>query len=83
MQDSIGDEYTLLRLGGTRADTSALEGAMRRLKAPFQVRIVKDAAPRDVYGYDLILLRPDMHIAWRGNTPPSDSEHLAALITGH
>ena len=24
-------------------------------------------AARDVYGYDLILLRPDMHVAWRGN----------------
>lgn len=35
MQDLIGDEYTLLRLGRTQADTSGLEGAMRTLAAPF------------------------------------------------
>jgi 2-polyprenyl-6-methoxyphenol hydroxylase-like FAD-dependent oxidoreductase len=83
MQDLIGDEYTLLRLGRTDANTSELEGAMRKLNAPFQVLTVNDAVARDVYAYDLILLRPDMHVAWRGNTPPADPESLAALITGH
>jgi hypothetical protein len=38
---------------------------------------------RDLYGYDLILLRPDLHIAWRGNHMPADPQRLAAMITGH
>jgi 2-polyprenyl-6-methoxyphenol hydroxylase-like FAD-dependent oxidoreductase len=83
MQDLIGDEYTLLRLGRTQADTSGLEGAMRGLSAPFEVLTVNDAVAREVYGYDLILLRPDMHVAWRGNAPPADPGQLAALVTGH
>jgi hypothetical protein len=29
------------------------------------------------------LLRPDLHIAWRGNDAPTDPGHLAALVTGH
>ena len=38
---------------------------------------------RDVYGVDLILLRPDLHIVWRGNALPRDLEPLAACVTGH
>ena len=83
MQDLISDEYTLLRLGRTQADTSGIENAMRELNAPFEVLTVNDAVAREVYGCDLILLRPDMHVAWRGNAPPADPRQLAALVTGH
>ena len=41
-----------------------------------------DAAARDLYGFDLILLRPDMHVAWRGNRAPPDPASLAARVTG-
>jgi 2-polyprenyl-6-methoxyphenol hydroxylase-like FAD-dependent oxidoreductase len=83
IQDLIGDAYTLLRLGSTALDVSGLERAIRSLGAPFATLTIGDEAARDIYGYDLILLRPDMHVAWRGNAPPADSAHLAALVTGH
>jgi 2-polyprenyl-6-methoxyphenol hydroxylase-like FAD-dependent oxidoreductase len=83
IQDAIGEGFTLLRLGGAAADTSGLEAAMRRRNAPFEARIVNDGPARDVYGFDLILIRPDMHVAWRGNEAPEDPEHLAALVTGN
>jgi hypothetical protein len=83
IQDLIGDAYTLLKLGGTRADTAGLERAMCTRGAPFATLDVGDEAARDLYGYDLILLRPDMHVAWRGQTPPDDPQQLAALVTGH
>ena len=82
-QDLIGDAYTLLRLGGTRADLSGLEGSMRALGAPWQTLTIDSAAARDVYGFDLILLRPDLHVVWRGNTAPPDPARLAALVTGY
>jgi hypothetical protein len=44
---------------------------------------IPDAGPRAVYGYDLLLLRPDLHVAWRGNVPPDDPRALAARVTGH
>jgi hypothetical protein len=37
---------------------------------------------REVYGVDLILLRPDLHVAWRGNQPAVDPVRLARLVTG-
>ena len=38
--------------------------------------------PRDVYGCDLLLLRPELHVVWRGNRLPDDPARLAALATG-
>jgi hypothetical protein len=43
---------------------------------------IDDARARDVYQRDLILLRPDLHIAWRGNKPPRDPQRLAAMVAG-
>jgi hypothetical protein len=85
MQDRIGYDhgYTLLRLGGSAADASGLEDAFKSYGAPFRVLDVGDANARDVYGYDLILLRPDMHIVWRGQRAPEDPRRLAAMATGH
>jgi hypothetical protein len=85
MQDRIGYGYgyALLRLGGTQADSSALRRAFADFGAPLQVLDIPDEAPRDVYGHDLLLLRPDMHVAWRGNEAPQQPQRLAALATGH
>ena len=56
---------------------------MRAIGAPFETLTVADAVAREIYGYDLIFLRPDMHIAWRGNAMPEDPVALAALVTGN
>jgi hypothetical protein len=83
MQDRIGSGYTLLRLGRTRAGTTGLETAFAALGAPLQILCIDDAAPREIYGHDLLLLRPDMHVVWRGNKLPDDPAALAARATGH
>lgn len=84
IQDRIpSGGFTLLRLGHTKADTSAAENALCVHGAPVTVLDVADEAARDIYGFDLILLRPDMHVVWRGNAPHPDTTALAATITGH
>jgi 2-polyprenyl-6-methoxyphenol hydroxylase-like FAD-dependent oxidoreductase len=83
IQDRLGPGYTLLRLGKTNADTSALESAIRATGAPLDVLELTDAAPRAVYGHDLLLLRPDLHIVWRGDHAPHDPQGLAKLATGN
>jgi len=83
MQNRIPFEgYTLLRLGRSGADSSGLEKAMRASGAPFALLEIPDEAPREIYGCDLILLRPDMHIVWRGNRVPDDAGEVAAVATG-
>jgi 2-polyprenyl-6-methoxyphenol hydroxylase-like FAD-dependent oxidoreductase len=83
LQDRIGSGYTLLRLGSTQADTAVLEQAFRALGAPLTVLRIDDTAPRDIYGFDLLLLRPDMHVVWRGQKLPDDPAALAAMATGN
>jgi 2-polyprenyl-6-methoxyphenol hydroxylase-like FAD-dependent oxidoreductase len=83
MQDRIPDGYTILRLGSTKTDASELERAIRARGAPVTVLDVPGGAARDIYGYDLILLRPDLHVVWRGNAVPEDAAGVAAVATGH
>jgi 2-polyprenyl-6-methoxyphenol hydroxylase-like FAD-dependent oxidoreductase len=83
MQDRIGDGYTILKLGRAQADLSGLERAIRSHGAPVTVLDVPDRIARDIYGHDLILLRPDLHVVWRGNAAPEDAAEVAAIATGH
>ena len=82
VQDHIPDGYVLLRTDGN-ADDAGLASAFRDLCAPLSVVSLDDNNLRDIYGYNLILLRPDMHVAWRGQEPHEDPAHLAAVATGH
>jgi 2-polyprenyl-6-methoxyphenol hydroxylase-like FAD-dependent oxidoreductase len=77
------DGYTLLRLGKSEADLAPLAKAVAAHGAKVTSLDFRDAAPRAVYGYDLLLLRPDLHVVWRGNAAPDDAKELAAIATGH
>ncbi|WP_018697817.1 FAD-dependent monooxygenase [Amorphus coralli] len=84
IQDRIGEGcYTLLILGGADADARSLASAFADLGTPFEAVTLPDRAPRAIYGRDLLLLRPDMHIVWRGNTLPDAPQNLARRVTGH
>ena len=83
LHDHIGDGYTLLRLAATQSDTGVLGRAFASYDAPFTVLDIPDQRPRDIYGYDLLLLRPDLHVVWRENHLPDDPVKLAALANGH
>jgi 2-polyprenyl-6-methoxyphenol hydroxylase-like FAD-dependent oxidoreductase len=83
MHDRVPDGYTILKLGGTKADAGGLERAIRACGTPVTVLDVPDRAAREVYGYDLILLRSDLHVVWRGNAAPEDAAEVAAVATGH
>jgi hypothetical protein len=83
MADRIPDGFTILKLGGTKADAGGLERAIAARGAPVTVLDVPDAVARDIYGYDLVLTRPDLHVVWRGNAAPEDAAAIAAIATGH
>ncbi len=84
LQDRLPvDGFTLLKLGRTQANTAELETFISASGAPLTVLDVPDQIARELYGFDLILLRPDMHIVWRGQTSPEDPAHVASVATGH
>jgi 2-polyprenyl-6-methoxyphenol hydroxylase-like FAD-dependent oxidoreductase len=83
IQDHIADGFTILKLGHSKVDAGELEQAIRARGAPVQILDVPDRIAREIYGYDLILVRPDLHVVWRGNAPPEDPSEAAAIATGH
>ncbi|MFZ0987634.1 MAG: FAD-dependent monooxygenase, partial [Xanthobacteraceae bacterium] len=83
MQDRIPDGYTILRLGGAKADAHGLQSALRDRGAPVTVIEAGDPRVREIYERDLVLLRPDLHVVWRGNAAPEDPVRIAAVATGH
>jgi 2-polyprenyl-6-methoxyphenol hydroxylase-like FAD-dependent oxidoreductase len=74
--------YTLVRLN-PQLDVSALVTAFEARRAPLSVLNVSGQSLRALYERDLLLLRPDMHVVWRGNQLPGDPQELAATATGH
>lgn len=82
LHDRLGPRFTLLRLGGTRAQTSSLEHSFRELRAPLEVLDISSGRARELYAYDLILVRPDFHVVWRGNKLPADPARIAMAATG-
>jgi 2-polyprenyl-6-methoxyphenol hydroxylase-like FAD-dependent oxidoreductase len=82
LYDCLGNGFTLLRLAPKSTDGAGLAEAAKRSGMPLEILDVVDTATRDLYGADLVLIRPDQHIAWRGAESPSDANAIVARIIG-
>jgi hypothetical protein len=82
LHDRLGHGYTLLKLGRSEVDTRGFETAMQETGAPFGVLDIRSEAAREIYGMNLVLVRPDLHVAWRGSTAPENPAAVAARVTG-
>jgi hypothetical protein len=81
LYDALGPEFTLLRLDPA-VDASAMIDAAQRRGVPLAVLDVRPADAADLDGHKLLLVRPDQHIAWRGNELPLDSLALIDRVRG-
>jgi len=82
LYDHFGPGFTLLRLPGCRADERALAVSFARRDMPLTVYDVPVPEARDLYQRGLALVRPDQHVAWRGDALPDDCDALLAKVTG-
>jgi 2-polyprenyl-6-methoxyphenol hydroxylase-like FAD-dependent oxidoreductase len=83
VHDRIGDGFTLLRLGRNKTDCCGLQKAFSAVGAPFATLDIDSEAARRVYGFDYLLVRPDLHVVWRGDALPENSDSLVLTVTGH
>ncbi|RXT54244.1 hypothetical protein [Bradyrhizobium betae] len=83
LQDILGQNYTLLDLRGT-CDLSDLQAAFSSIDAPLEVVHLDEPHIQEIFGFGLFLLRPDLHIVWRGNDAPKrmQSLSLCAIAAG-
>jgi 2-polyprenyl-6-methoxyphenol hydroxylase-like FAD-dependent oxidoreductase len=80
LYDSFGFEWTLLRFSsGAKAD--GLIAAAARTGIDLKVLDISLNELRDIYGADLVLVRPDQIVAWRANSV-SDPEAILGRVLG-
>lgn len=78
--DRFGAGFTLLRFVDT--DVSQLIDAADAAGVPLSVVDIRDHVARKVYERDLVLIRPDQHVAWRGNADPADAVAIIDRLRG-
>ena len=83
IQDLVGRTYAVLRMGPNTEAVDPIVEAFSAVGAPITVLDFPDDRFRALYGCSYFLVRPDLHIAWRGNQLPTDPRKLAALATGY
>jgi len=78
--DKLGRGFTLLRFGD--ADSKPIEVAAEVRGVPLDVVDVGDAKARGLYERALVLVRPDQHVAWRGDLSPPEPLAMIDRIRG-
>jgi 2-polyprenyl-6-methoxyphenol hydroxylase-like FAD-dependent oxidoreductase len=79
--DALGDGFGLLRFDPS-IDVAGIVAAAARHAVPLTVVDVEDEAAAELYDRKLALVRPDRHVAWRGNAAPPDPLALIDHLRG-
>ncbi len=80
--DLFGEGFTLLRLGPDAPDAATLVAAADERGVPLSVADVAEAEILALYERSLVLVRPDGHVAWRGDDPPEDALAVIDRVRG-
>lgn len=80
--DLFGDGFVLLRFGQSPPEADGIAQAAEVRGVPLRIEDIADAAIADIYERALVLVRPDGHIAWRGDTSPPDALALMDRVRG-
>jgi 2-polyprenyl-6-methoxyphenol hydroxylase-like FAD-dependent oxidoreductase len=78
--DLFGAGFVLLRF--TEIDLAALESAAGERGFPLQIVDLRDPAIHELYQMNLVLVRPDGHVAWRSDAAPRDAGALLDRVRG-
>ena len=84
LYDSFGPGFTLLASGDADADDLDL-AREAALDASIPLTILRQPMPMlaDLYRARYVLIRPDQHVAWRGDVRPAAWSALFGRIAGH
>jgi 2-polyprenyl-6-methoxyphenol hydroxylase-like FAD-dependent oxidoreductase len=79
--DLFGRGYALLRFSKA-ADVSGIEAAARTRGVPLQTADIDNSEAANLYERQLVLVRPDGHVAWRADAAPADALALIDRVRG-
>lgn len=78
--DLFGAGFTLLKFGSVA--TGPLEEAAQLKRVPLAVHRIASQQAADLYEKALVLVRPDGHVAWRGDALPQNCAALIDTVRG-
>jgi 2-polyprenyl-6-methoxyphenol hydroxylase-like FAD-dependent oxidoreductase len=81
LYDHFGQGFTLLATNGGAAEASVFAASAGEI--PLQVLAPHDTRLHDLYAARFALIRPDQHVAWRGDALPAHPRDLLERVTGH
>jgi 2-polyprenyl-6-methoxyphenol hydroxylase-like FAD-dependent oxidoreductase len=81
LYDAMGPEFTLLRMNSA-VNIAPLQEAARKRGVPLKLLDIERPVSATFYGGELVLSRPDQHVAWRGAALPVDPLGLIDRIRG-
>jgi len=79
--DLFGRGFVLLDFAH-QTTVAPLEKAAALRRVPLQTIDIADDRIAQLYGFNLVLVRPDGHVAWRGNQLPDDVDRLVDIVRG-
>jgi 2-polyprenyl-6-methoxyphenol hydroxylase-like FAD-dependent oxidoreductase len=80
--DLFGRSFVFLVLSSKIADLSAFTSAAERVGLPLQVIALDEPEVRKLYERPLVLVRPDGHVAWRGDSVPANPTDIIDRVRG-
>jgi hypothetical protein len=81
LYDLFGAGFTLLALGACDGDDlQAARSEAKSTRTPLEILRLPDERLAQMYGAPRVLIRPDQHIAWRGDRWPAPG--VLATVTG-
>ena len=79
--DLFGCGFCLMRFADA-PDSRGLRGAAEAAGLPLREVSISDPAIAALYERKLVLVRPDGHVAWRGDDAPADPRRLIDIVRG-
>jgi len=84
LYDHFGQGFTLLAIDGPHAaDVDRAHDAAAKADVPLKVLRPREPAIATLYQSRYALIRPDQHVAWRGDALPDSIADLLLHVTGH
>jgi 2-polyprenyl-6-methoxyphenol hydroxylase-like FAD-dependent oxidoreductase len=80
--DLFGRSFTLLNFGQVAEDARAIASAAAGRRVPLTNVTLDDENARTLYERRLVLVRPDGHVAWRGDALPADPGAVLDRVRG-
>jgi 2-polyprenyl-6-methoxyphenol hydroxylase-like FAD-dependent oxidoreductase len=80
--DLFDSEFSVIHSDGKMEPCAALHESALRLSIPIRVASYSDDRVRDLYPKNITLIRPDGHVAWRGDDLDQAPDAIWSVVTG-